>query len=439
MSYLGWFLAVGGLVGVIFGVLQMLKAKKMQTVPFKTPGEIAKGGPGLTDAKGLVSTEGKAEPGEQLIAPMSGTPCLGYVIKIERKWEKQEVTEKGTEKKTGTDTVSEQYTGSVFKVKDGAGSIDVDARKQPDVDMEKTHSSTVKVGMMIPGTLTFGQMQVNTPQIPRDSFTTAFVGTEKVLKPSDTMYALGALQGSMIGEPPGKLSGKLILSNKGRAVLLGKTKRNMLLGYIIGGVVFVGGTLLGIFGPAPKGGCSDFTGAVTCSGKIYNKDGVNLKWTVPKEGRYQVTVRQPNVKIPIDAVITLYDSTGKQIAYSDGGSAAADPVLAGMVKPGVYKLNIRDFHRMKIKGGFSYSLVVTELPTAAQPAEPKPAGDAPAAAEASAMCAKAVACCAAMSGAGPACDALAKAGDATCKANLKSMYKAAKKSKNKAAEAACHL
>jgi hypothetical protein len=109
---LGWFLAVGGLIGVIFGVLQMMKGKKMGTVPFKKPSEIAQQGLQAGDAKQMVSTEGQVQPGPQkLIAPMSGQECLAYELVIERKWEKSERTENGEQKRTGSDRIHTETKG----------------------------------------------------------------------------------------------------------------------------------------------------------------------------------------------------------------------------------------------------------------------------------------------------------------------------------------
>src|SRR5262249_46415365 len=157
----------------------------------------------------------------------------------------------GMQKKTGSGKVHGEYRGSFFQIGDGQGSITVDATKEPDSEYEKSHSSTINVGMMIPGTLTFGGFQMNTPAILRtDSRTTHFVGTEKILKPSATMYALGQLaqgpQGLALGTPAGLTTGKLIVHHQGREALAGKTKKHMILGYALGGVMFVGGTALGL-------------------------------------------------------------------------------------------------------------------------------------------------------------------------------------------------
>ena len=256
MSYFGWFLAICGLVGVIIGFLQMQKAKKMGTVPFKKPSEIAQQGMAAGDAKQMVSTEGQVQPAAQpLVAPMSGQPCLAYEITGARRWEKTERTEQGEQKKTGSDNIHREERGTMFQITDGAGAVIVDSSGSIDADMEKTHTSTISVGMMIPGTLSFGQLQMNTPHIHSESRTTGFVGTEKLVKISPTVYALGQMQqgsqGIMLATPKGLGTGKLILSAKGREALLGATGRNMKLGFGIGGALVVVGALMGILGDKP--------------------------------------------------------------------------------------------------------------------------------------------------------------------------------------------
>jgi hypothetical protein len=435
MSVLGWFLAVGGVAGVVFALRMMLKMKKMQSVPFRTPSEIERGGAGVADAKGLVSTEGEAAlSGEPLIAPMSGEPCLAYQIVVERKWEKEEQTENGTSKKSGSDKVLTQYRGAKFRISDGAGKIDVDASKEPDAEFAKAHESTIKVGTLVPGSLSFGKLQVNTPSLPRDSRTTAFVGTEKIIKPGN-LYALGALQGGAITTPPGML-GKLVLSTKGRAKLLAHTKRNMILGYAIGGVLAVGGTGLGVFGPKPAPGnpCVSFSSTIACKDKIYSSDGSNLTWTVPKDGTYRLTLKQPKVKRPIDGTLTITDAAGKQVAYNDGGSPGANAEIEQTFVAGTYKINVRDFARSKVSGGYSYALDVTLVDAPAQPLAAAVGGGG-AAPEESETCQKAAECCEAISKGSTACASLHNATEDSCALSLASFRKAAKH--NKHARIAC--
>lgn len=251
MAGFGLLLIVVGAVGLIFGLRMMLKAKKMRTVPFHTPSEIAASGASLADPKGLISTEGEAEFGEEvLVAPMSGERCLAYTIQLIREFEKTEQTSEGPKTRSGVEQAHGEYKGAKFNIKDAQGGIVViDPDKSPDADFVKTHESKVKIGMMIPGTLAFGKLEMQTPQLPRDSRTTAFTAVEKIVKPGH-MYALGAYKDGVVTTPKG-LTGTLTLSGKGREKLLGTTLRNMKLGYGIGAGALVVGIVLSVIAPKP--------------------------------------------------------------------------------------------------------------------------------------------------------------------------------------------
>lgn len=385
MNVLGWVLAGVGVILVIAGVLRMLKMKKMQTVPFRKPSEIMQQGPQAGDAKGMVSTEGQVSPGPQpLIAPMSGQPCLAYEILVERKWEKQVMTEKGAQKKTGTDRAHSETKGAIFQVTDGAGAVLVDASKDIDADMEKAHSNSISVGTMIPGTLTFGRLQMNTPTIQSsDTRTTAFVGTEKILKVSPTLYALGHFsqgpQGWAIAAPKGIGTGKLILSAKGREALLGKTKMHMIICFVIGGLFLPGGTALGIFGPKGKStSCEEaFKGEVKCDGRMYSSSGKSFQWTVEKAGAYEVRVSQPpNLKFPIYPTITIQDASKKTLGTDVSHGKGQDAILAGNLPAGTFTLTIADRDEglvEKLEGGFGFNVEIKHL---SKEAPPMPTGSA---------------------------------------------------------------
>lgn len=384
MSVMGWVLAFVGFVLLVFGIFQMLKGKKMNSVPFQAPSQIAQLGQGAADAKGMVSTEGAVSQQNLLVAPMSGRPCIAYEISVERKWEKSERTENGTQTKKGSDNILKDYKGAMFALQDGAGQLWVDASKQPDADMEKAHQSAMMSGLLsgIPSTLQFGGFQMSTPStFLAEGTTTGFEGTEKIIPPSATLYALGQIEqgphGPVLGTPKGIGTGKLILSDKGRAALVKSTKRNMIVGYAAGGVMLVGGSLLGIFGPAPEASASAsscpaiITGeAVSCDSRMFERDGKDFTWTVTTAGDYLLTVKQPNVKFPVDATITVKDATGKQVAYNDGGSPGADAKVKEHFEPGTYTVNVRDFARDKVKGGYGFHLDI------AKSAEPTPAASA---------------------------------------------------------------
>jgi hypothetical protein len=382
MSVFGWFLSFVGFIGLIVGLLQMLKGKKLNSVPFRAPSQIAQLGPGAADAKGMVSTEGTVSPQGLLTAPMSGKPCLAFEITVERKYETTERTENGTETKKGSSSIFSDYKGGVFALQDGQGTVLVDATTKPDASFAKAHTSGVNVGILgiIPGTLQFGNFQMSTPLITGEGRTTGFEGTETIVEPSGNLYALGALamgpQGPIVHTPKGIGTGKLILSSKGRASLVKSTKRNMILGYAMGGVMFVGGTLMGIFGPAPdmsassdSSSCSSTltADAINCDGRMYERDGYDMKWTVPTAGEYTLTVTQPKVKYPIDPSLTVTDATGKELAHDIGISKGAEAKVTMKFEPGTYTLNVRDTFRDKVKGGYGFHLAIVRSPDAPAP------------------------------------------------------------------------
>ncbi len=225
MSVLGWFLAVFGVVGVVYALRMMSRMKKMQTVPLHGPGEIQSGA-GKADAKGLISPEGQPVAGEgMLTAPMerSTVPRL-------RDRGRAQVGEDRRDRERQQDEVGQRQDphrvqGQPLQpVRRDRHCRHRPLEGKPDGEFEKSHNSTVKVGMTIPGSLAFGQMQMNTPSLPRDSRTVAFVATEKVLKAGGRLYAMGAPKGGAISAPDGML-GKVLLSRRAARYFLAATKK----------------------------------------------------------------------------------------------------------------------------------------------------------------------------------------------------------------------
>lgn len=376
MSGLGWILAFLGFIGLILGLMQMLKGKKLNRVPFRAPSQISQMGPQAADGAGLVSTEGAVGQQGLLTAPMSGRPCLAFEIEVSRKYEKQERTENGMKTVRGSSNIFSDYRGGIFAIQDGQGQVFVDASQKPDASFDKSHSSGVNVGILgiIPGTLQFGNFQMNTPLLTGEGSTTGFEGVEKIIPPSPNLYALGALaqspNGPVMHTPKGIGTGKLILSTKGRAQLVSSTKTKMIVGYAMGGVMFVGGTLMGIFGPAApprdpnakQDHCESTlnTEEVACDGRMYDRDGYDMKWTVKTAGDFTIVAKQPPVKFPIMATLTIKDATGKEIAHDDGGVAGAEAKVVQHLEPGTYNINVRDFLKDKVSGGYGFRLEISK-------------------------------------------------------------------------------
>ncbi|MFO0679360.1 MAG: GIDE domain-containing protein [Polyangiaceae bacterium] len=386
MNLVGWFLAFAGLVGVLFGFLQMRKGGKLASVPFKSPSDIAKSGASAADSAGLVSTEGAVVDGPHLlVAPMSGKPCLSYEITVERSWEKHEVTQNGTEKKTGKENVFTERRGAIVPVRDASAEVRIDFSGALDADLEGAHESKINVGTVIPGTLGFGQMQLNTPDIrSKDSRTVAFVGKEKIVPPSATLFALGALDmdasGAVIRTPKG-MTGKLIASTKGREVLVGKTKRNMKLGYGIGGVVALAGTLLGVFGPkAESNGCPSDLATITkaCDGRVSLASGETHKLHVDAPAMVTLTATPAAVKLPLSATLIVTDSSGKVVEEDEQHEPGKAATVKARLAAGDYTVTVKDTYETSLKGGFGYALALTKEAVPAATTEALAMNDAPA-------------------------------------------------------------
>jgi hypothetical protein len=101
---------------------------------------------------------------------------------------------------------------------------------------------------------------------------------------------------------------------------------------------------------------------------MYERDGYDMKWTVPTAGEYTLTVTQPKVKYPIDPSLTVTDATGKELAHDIGISKGAEAKVTMKFEPGTYTLNVRDTFRDKVKGGYGFHLAIVRAPDAPAPA-----------------------------------------------------------------------
>ena len=370
MQYLGFFLVFIAFVGLLFGLLQHLKGKKILAAPFRKTGEIAQN-PAVADAKGIVSCEGAVSTQQPAIAPCSGTPCLYFEIEVIQEWKKHVITENGSKTESGKDTIQTVKSGAVFFLDDGSGPVAVDPREGMDVQLDKSFEQQQNVGY---GDVMFGQsFHTHVPEAPGDKHGHGVKVVEKIVPIQGGMFVMGQLENATIGKPKSML-GKLLASRKGRAALLGATKRNSIIGFIAGGLFFLPGTGLAIFAdpPAPtlagEGACNILDQSKPsewCSGKIYNDDGSDVPFTVTQAGTFDIQGGPPRgKKIPVIASIAVKDETGK-IYVSDAHEHASVDLPVGK-----YKINIKDSipgDAAHFKGGFSYELMVkrTALSTAA--------------------------------------------------------------------------
>jgi hypothetical protein len=346
MQYVGFVLLGLAVIGVIAALLQIAKGKKILAAPFRKTGEIASN-PQAGDAKGLVSCEGDVKIATPLTSPCKSEPCVYYEYKLERQVEESTLTESGTTKSKKWVTVTEDKRGIAFQLDDGSGPVTVSAKDGIEGDLQKTHSGAPPgqggAADVIAGAL-LGKSQ--------------YRATEHILPAGGRLFVMGRLADGQIVKTTGVL-GKLTASTKGRDGMLASTKRTSMIAFAVGGVSLLGGVPLSIFGEPPKNDmCPDTienATAASCKGKIDSDDGRTWTWAVKSPGEYTVIVKQPDVKYPIWAVLTLTDEQGKVVGTDTGIGKGADAKVTVPVGKGLYKLNVHDsvkgYAPMFAKGG----------------------------------------------------------------------------------------
>lgn len=231
----GALLLAIGLIAGIYWFIMSRKAGKIRDVPFRKPSEIQQQGPASADAKGQVSCEGQVQ-GQPLVAPCSGQPCLYWEFELVRQWEKYSTDSNGNRTtSSGSTSVNTEKLGTVFTLTDGTGGVAIDLTKKPDTDLKQSHSSEIRIGMMLPGELQFGNLRTQVPHLPGGETVKGFKGVEKIVpfQAGQTLFALGKLTQGQYGPTLGDMGwSSLMLSDKGREATLGSAVKGAKIGMI---------------------------------------------------------------------------------------------------------------------------------------------------------------------------------------------------------------
>ena len=120
---------------------------------------------------------------------------------------------------------------------------------------------------------------------PGEGHATGTKAVEKIIPAEGRLFVLGKMDNATIKKRDGML-GNLMLSTKGRDHLMGATKRNMLIGFIAGGLMLPAGAGMAIFGDAPSGpdnACGPFTDSIAepCQGRIHGSGDVTMMKSSP--------------------------------------------------------------------------------------------------------------------------------------------------------------
>lgn len=244
MFAIGSIIAFVGLLALVGGLVQRVRAGRLAKTPFVKTGEV---GPQKAGEKGAISTEGKVVAPQLLTSPVTGTPCLYYDVAVTAHWKVGDGTH--------TQRVTDEKASAPFGLDDGSGTAWIDAQKGGDFDT-KTWRKKQSRGLMSAFTgkpLTFGDRGFTVPtgirvglvQVPDSA---EFEVVERVLEPAPFFFANGKLdEAGKIGSPAWTA---LVLSTKGRDELMagtGKMAKMLLVG---GGAAAAAGALVAGIGAA---------------------------------------------------------------------------------------------------------------------------------------------------------------------------------------------
>jgi hypothetical protein len=129
-----------GIVGIIWGIFNKIRAGRVVDAPLVTTGDAAARGAAVASPKGAISVEGNVACAAPLVAPVSGVPCLWYSLKCTAHWE-------DTEGKKSKE-LDERKEGTRFTIDDGSGPVTVDAAKGGSFEPTKTSKQTKGAGLI---------------------------------------------------------------------------------------------------------------------------------------------------------------------------------------------------------------------------------------------------------------------------------------------------
>jgi hypothetical protein len=361
MMYLGFLLLAIAVAAIVVGIIQRGKMKRILAAPFAKTGQAL----ASADAKGQVSFQGTVQPAQQLLAPVSGQPCLYYEIEIKQEWEKHVQTEDGSKKETGTDTAHEDKAGSMFYVNDGSGPVAVNATEAVDAKLEKTFDEKKSYGW---GDISFGHYHAHIHR-PSDSskHATATRCIEKIIPASGEIFVLGKVEGTAVQKRDGML-GKLMLAREGRDGLLGSTKRNMVIAFAAAGLLVPGGGAMAIFGDAPEAAadtCAEMKNDIEkpCVGRVHDDD-VTYKWKVTEEADYTFSAKGTGKDTTMRLWPSIEISKDDEVVFTLTDSGPDGVEGTHHFEKGTYTITINDVsegHADKLKGGAGFELEIDQV------------------------------------------------------------------------------
>ncbi len=251
MAAIGAILLLVGVMALLGGIVQKMRAGRLGETPFAPTGQVGAQGRSIASAKGALSTQGQVQTQQLLTSPVSGAPCVYFRCSLEAEWTENNATHKYT--------VMEDAQAVPFAVNDGSGPavVSIDPKRGGEFSVTKpfdrkkysrglmasigskpievTPQFIIPASVQVPGPL--GRMI----EVP---VTATYFVSEQFLEPRGPFYVNGKLADDGSITSPSWAS--LLIMNKSRDELLagsaGLSKKALLGGAIatpIGGILLV--------------------------------------------------------------------------------------------------------------------------------------------------------------------------------------------------------
>jgi len=251
MAALGAILLLVGVMALLGGLVQKMRAGRLGETPFAPTGQVGSQGRAVANAKGALSTQGQVQTQQLLTSPVSGAPCVYFRCALEVEWTENNVTQKYT--------VMDDAQAVPFAVNDGSGPavVSIDAKRGGEFSVTKpfdrkkfsrglmasigakpievTPRFTIPASVQVQGPL--GRMI----EVP---ITASYFVSEQFLEPRGPFYVNGKLADDGSITSPSWAS--LLIMDKSRDELLagsaGLSKKALLGGAItapLGGILLV--------------------------------------------------------------------------------------------------------------------------------------------------------------------------------------------------------
>jgi hypothetical protein len=239
MAALGMALIALGIIGLIYGIMQRMKAGRVTDAPLATTGDVVSRGAAVAGPKGQVSAQGNVMCQQPIYSPVTGTPCLFYELKVTSEWKDGDTTKKKE--------LDHQKVAAQFAINDGSGPLWVDLRQGGDFEPTQKKEQEQSTGLLkgiVGGEIVFGNYRL---QSGIGSLGTTYKVEETVLPVQQSLYVCGRLAetGGMITAPSWR---SMIVSNKTRAQLLAAATKTAKIALIAGGAGLVVGIALAVIG-----------------------------------------------------------------------------------------------------------------------------------------------------------------------------------------------